>query len=262
FNYLSRAERSRQSSFFAVNTNYLHKFNLDGHQLSSEIVFSANESDEFTRSSEFDDTFQFDGRWTTEKGPSKDFRGKLDYILPFSETFRFESGYQGQVDISEESTGLLEYNTESGVYENQPDFSYTTEYTRSEHALYSIFSNTWNGLGLQAGLRGEYTFRTVALPVLEQEFKIDRWDYFPSIHGSYEFEKGKQLMASYTRRIERPRGWQLEPFDTWMDANNIRRGNPALEPEYIDSYELAVQTYFGDVSLSTEVYYKMTNNKV
>lgn len=262
FNYISRAERSRQSSFFALNTNYLHKFNLDGHQLSSEIVFSANEADEFTKSFEFENSFQFDGRWTTEKGPSSDLRGKIDYVLPFSESFKFESGYQGQIDISEESTGLLEYNAESGIYENQLEFSYTTEYTRSEHALYSIISNTWDNLGLQAGLRSEYTYRTIELPLLDQDYKIDRWDYFPSVHGSFEFDKGKQLMASYTRRIERPRGWQLEPFDTWMDANNVRRGNPALEPEYIDSYELAVQTYFGNVSLSTEVYYKMTNNKV
>lgn len=262
FNYLSWSERSRASSFFALNTNYVHKFDLKGHQLSSELIFSANESDEFTRSSEIDNSTQFDGKWTTEKGPSSDVRGKIDYILPIGESSKFESGYQGQIDISEESTSLLDFNPSTGIYEIQPEFSYTTEYNRNEHALYSIFSNSWNTLGLQAGIRGEYTFRTIELPLLDQEYRIDRWDYFPSLHGSYEFSNGKQLMASYTRRIERPRGWQLEPFDTWMDANNVRRGNPALEPEYIDSYEMAIQTYFGNVSLSTELYYKMTQNKI
>ncbi len=262
FNYLSRSERSRASSFFALNTNYIYKFDSKGHQLSSELIFSANEADEFTRSSEIDNSTQFDGKWTTEKGPSSDVRGKIDYIFPIGENSKFESGYQGQVDISEESTSLLDFNPSTGIYEIQPEFSYTTDYNRSEHALYSIFSNSWNNLGLQAGIRGEYTFRTIELPLLDQEYRIDRWDYFPSVHGSYEFAQGRQLMASYTRRIERPRGWQLEPFDTWMDANNVRRGNPALEPEYIDSYEMAIQTYFGNVSLSTEVYYKMTQNKI
>ncbi|HSL88705.1 MAG TPA: outer membrane beta-barrel family protein [Ignavibacteriaceae bacterium] len=262
FNYLSRSERSRASTFFALNSNFIHKFNSKGHELSTELVFSSNEADEFTRSSEINNNTQFDGKWTTEKGPSSDVRGKVDYVLPIGNNSKFESGYQGQIDISEESTSLLNYSSTMGIYEIQPEFSYTTEYTRSEHALYSIFSNSWNKFGLQAGLRGEYTFRTIELPLLDQEYRINRWDYFPSVHGSYEFSKGNQVMASYTRRIERPRGWQLEPFDTWMDANNVRRGNPALEPEYIDSYEMAVQTYFGNISLSAEVYYKMTQNKI
>jgi outer membrane receptor protein involved in Fe transport len=262
FNYLSRSERSRASTFFAVNSNFIHKFDSNGHELSTELVFSSNEADEFTRSSEINNNTQFDGKWTTEQGPSSDVRGKIDYVLPIGDNIKFESGYQGQIDISEESTSLLNYSSATGIYEIQPEFSYTTEYTRSEHALYSIFSNSWNKLGLQAGLRGEYTFRTIELPSLDQDYRIDRWDYFPSVHGSYEFSKGNQVMASYTRRIERPRGWQLEPFDTWMDANNVRRGNPALEPEYIDSYEMAVQTYFGNISLSAEVYYKMTQNKI
>jgi outer membrane receptor protein involved in Fe transport len=69
-------------------------------------------------------------------------------------------------------------------------------------------------------------------------------------------------MASYSRRIERPRGWALEPFPTWIDANNVRTGNPDLLPEFIDSYETGLQTYFGGVSFTTEVYYRITNNKI
>lgn len=69
-------------------------------------------------------------------------------------------------------------------------------------------------------------------------------------------------MASYTRRIERPRGWQLEPFETWMDANNVRQGNPDLQPEYIDSYELGFQTFIGEIVFSNEIYYRVTHNKV
>lgn len=262
FNYISRSERSRESVFFALNSNFVHKFSSGGHELSAEVVYSSNESDEFTRLTDINSDIQFDGKWTTEDGPSSDLRGKIDYILPINESLKFESGYQGQIDLSEENTSLREYNPLTGIYEIQPEYTYKTNYTRSEHALYGILSNKWDNFGFQTGLRSEYTFRTVELPLLDQEFKIDRWDYFPSLHGSYEFSEGKQFMASYTRRIERPRGWQLEPFDTWMDANNVRRGNPALEPEFIDSYELAVQTYVGQVSLSTELYYKITNNKI
>ena len=69
-------------------------------------------------------------------------------------------------------------------------------------------------------------------------------------------------MASYTRRIDRPRGWQLEPFDTWMDANNVRHGNPSLQPEFIDSYELGFQTFVGQISLSNDIYYRVSHDKI
>jgi hypothetical protein len=69
-------------------------------------------------------------------------------------------------------------------------------------------------------------------------------------------------MGSYTRRIQRPRGWQLEPFYTWMDANNVRIGNPGIKPQYIDSYEFGFQTAFMGISLTNEFYYRMTHNKV
>jgi len=69
-------------------------------------------------------------------------------------------------------------------------------------------------------------------------------------------------MANYTRRIRRPRGWYLEPFLTWMDAYNVRRGNPALEPEYIDSYELGYQRNFGTSLFSLESYYRVTHDAI
>jgi hypothetical protein len=69
-------------------------------------------------------------------------------------------------------------------------------------------------------------------------------------------------MASYSRRIDRPRGWYLEPFITWSDAYNVRRGNPDLQPEYIDSYEIGYSKDIGEHSLSAELYYRKTKNRI
>jgi outer membrane receptor protein involved in Fe transport len=129
-------------------------------------------------------------------------------------------------------------------------------------SIYTIYSNMFGNLGYQLGLREEYTYRNIEIPDRNNQFKIDKWDYFPSFHLSYKFPTGQQLMASYSRRIQRPRGWSLEPFETWIDANTIRKGNPSLLPEYIDSYELGIQTFFGTVSFSSEFYYRINNNRI
>ena len=45
-------------------------------------------------------------------------------------------------------------------------------------------------------------------------------------------------------------------------CNNVRVGNPDLLPELIDSFEGGIQTYLGDVSLSSEIYHRFRNNKI
>jgi len=261
-NYLGKTDRSRSGNYYELNSNYTHNFTTEGHQLYGELFFSNQNSDEYTITSEFDTGGQFSGRKTTEVGPSTEFRGKLDYTLPFSEDSKFQAGYQGEVERSEDDTKLYDYNPANGEYEIQSQFTNLNKYFDSNHAMYSIYSNKLWELQFQGGIRAEYTYRTIEVPTQNESFNIDRLDYFPSIHTSYKISELSTLMASYSRRINRPRGWALEPFQTWIDANNVRMGNPDLLPEFIDSYEAGIQTGLGEVSVSTEIYYKRTDNKI
>jgi len=125
-----------------------------------------------------------------------------------------------------------------------------------------LYASKIEAFGFQTGFRAEYTDRKIELTEDNNSFVLDRWDYFPSLHSSYEFNKSHQLMASYTRRIDRPRGWNLEPFQTWMDAYNVREGNPSLKPEYIDSYEAGYQALLGGLVFSSEFYHRTTHNRI
>jgi outer membrane receptor protein involved in Fe transport len=262
FEYSGNNDRSREGTYYAINTNYTRTFNLPGHQLLAEFVFGQQNSDEFTTTSEFDSTGQFGGKNTTEYGPSTDFRWKIDYTLPVSEESKFEAGYQGEIEQSDENNELYEFNLASNEYEIQPQFTNLTKYFDDQQSLYAMYSDVFWQTNVQVGLRAEYTYRNIEVPWLNQTFNVDRIDYFPSLHASYKFSPLSTVMASYSRRINRPGGWALEPFPTWMDANNVRIGNPDLLPEFIDSYETGVQTALGTISISTEVYFRMTTYKI
>jgi len=262
FQYTGNNERTREGTFYSLNLNYSRTFGLPGHQLLAELLFSKQSSDEFTTTAESDDVNQISGKKTTENGPSTDFRGKVDYTLPFSDVSKFEAGYQGEFELSDENTGLYEYNPFNNEYELQSQFSNLTKYDERQHSLYSMYSNLRWDINYQLGLRAEFTYRNIEVPMINQTFDIDRIDYFPSLHSSYKITPVSTVMASYSRRINRPGGWALEPFPTWVDANNVRIGNPDLLPEFIDSYETGLQTIMGSVNLSTELYFKMTTNKI
>ena len=117
-------------------------------------------------------------------------------------------------------------------------------------------------MGYQAGLRGEYTNRVITSEEGVEDYTLERYDFFPTLHLSYQLPAQNQLMASYSRRIDRPRGYYLEPFITWTDMYNVRQGNPALKPEYIDAMELGFIHSREKSQLSLEAYYRIKHNKV
>ncbi|MGC9344174.1 MAG: TonB-dependent receptor domain-containing protein, partial [Bacteroidales bacterium] len=114
----------------------------------------------------------------------------------------------------------------------------------------------------QLGLRGEYTDRRITSDKGGEESTINRFDVFPTFHLSRQFKNNHQVMASYSRRIDRPRGWYLEPFTNYMNSTTLRRGNPDLQPEYVNSVEIGYQKSFGRSFIAFETYFKNTMNKI
>lgn len=261
--YISRSDHSRSGDFYSAKLDYRHVFPRKGHELTGLIDVSRHDGEEESSDELLDSSGEItSGRRSAESGPGNRLTTKLDYTLPLREEDKFEAGYQSRFGWSEEINELYDYDPVSGEYVFQPDYSHTTNYDEDIHSLYSLYQCDLGRIGFQAGVRGEYTYRNIELVETAETFSIDEWDVFPTFHASYEDSSGNQVMASYTRRIERPRSWYLEPFVTWMDAYNVRQGNPDLEPEYIDSYELGYQRSIGSSMFALEAYYRITHNKV
>jgi len=253
----------RKMNFISSNLSYLRKFKGKGHQLSTQITYSHRDGDEKSTNELFDSNQQqTSGQIANEVGPGSRWEIRSDYTLPLGKDSKFEAGYQGQIRSSEDDTEQFDFNTSNGLYEYQEQFSHMVTYDRSVHGLYSTIASNMGMFGYQLGFRSEYTYRKIEFQGEADKFSIDRWDFFPTIHTQYDLGSNNQLMASYTRRIQRPRGWYLEPFITWTDAYNVRQGNPDLNPEYIDSYEMGFMKRFRDQAFSFETYYKITHNKI
>lgn len=261
--YFNISERERGGERFSSSLNYKYKFDQEGHEILTDLDYRFSNGEEFTINEYYDNNdILLSGRKNTEDGPSKRIRAKIDYTLPLNEKSRLEAGVQTEIGRSEDDTKSYLIDGVSGNYLLQDDFSYLVEYDRNIYSAYSIFNSKINRFGYQLGLRAEYTDRVVRLPETNEQSNIQRWDYFPTFHTSYKFNELVQLMASYTRRINRPRGYYLEPFLTWEDQNNVRTGNPDLEPEYINSFEIGYQTHIDEVILSLETYYRESTNKI
>lgn len=261
--YTSNQDRFRGGDFYSINTSYQHDFGGKGHNIIAQVQFRNRDGDEYSTNELIDVNDNItSGQLNTEVGPGSELQFNLDYTRPIGEMNKFEAGYQSRLSRSKDATELYWYNPVNGDYELQPEYSNDTDHDRNIHAVYGIYGGEKGKFGYQLGLRGEYTYRIISTSSIDEKYVIDRFDYFPTIHTSYKLPAEQQVMLSYSKRIERPRGYYLEPFITWSDAFNVRQGNPELKPEYIDAMEVAYLKGIGDHSLSIEGYYRITNNKV
>lgn len=266
--YTSNDMSTRSGNFYSVTGTYLRQFAKKGHQLSSQFDFSNRSAKEESTNELVQATTLQERRRNLENGPGQRAEVKLEYTLPFSETNKLEAGYQGRWEEQNDESSLENWNLGTQQWEVDDLYVKTSDEKQQIHALYTMYAGMLNKFGYQAGLRGEYNLRSITtdspniINADNEEFNLDRLDFFPTIHFSYQLPLDQQIMTSYSRRVQRTQGWMLEPFITWQNAYSVRMGNPDLEPQFIDSYELGYVKQFKQAYISFEAYHRVTHNKV
>lgn len=186
---------------------------------------------------------------------------QADYSHPFGEDGKFETGTRAELRRIH-NPYLVEEQNDAGNWETLPGFSNTFDYDENIYALYALVGNTFNKFSVQAGLRAELSdIKTHLLTTGERDDK-NYIDLFPSLHTTYKFGEIHSMQANYSRRIHRPHFWLLNPFYNYSDARNFFTGNPDLDPEYTDSYELGYLLNRQNTSFYSGVYYRYTSGEI
>jgi len=254
----------RNGNYVTANASFLTKFDELGlHKLEGSIDYrnrpgtSDGTVNEFLSDSNYISTGKYLSQVITiENSTSDDYRMKLDYTLPFKEGAKFEAGLQSRIENEREYVSFSNF----GI--NDPKYTSDMVFKEDIHSIYSTYSGKLKAIQFMIGLRGEYNKRSIVHSKTSTPFTLNRFDVFPSVHLSYELVNKNQFMASYSQRINRPDGRDLDPFPSYENQYTIRTGNPALKPEYTDSYEFSYMNKFGDSFISFETFYRTTNDLI
>ncbi|MFV0365288.1 MAG: TonB-dependent receptor domain-containing protein [Mangrovibacterium sp.] len=254
----------RTSNYGALTASLTHNFNDENtHKLEASLFYRYRDGDDASTQLEqyYDNNHNLTNDYvlnmtSVESETSQDVRAKVDYTRPLGLNGKLEAGYQARIRIEDETYGYTGYNSDGDL-----DLSNYMDFNRQIHSLYGTYSNSWGGLSYMAGLRAEYTNRVIA-DANDNESVVDRLDWFPSAHLSYDLGEKTQVMGSYSKRIDRPRGWDLNPFESYMNQTTIRKGNPDLTPEYTNSFDIGLMQKFGTSFLSVEAFYRSTQDKI
>jgi len=269
---LSRDSSNHGGYYLSADVEHKHTFGREGHELMASVDYRRQDGDDWSVSRlSTQGTNLSSGLREKETGPRQPVQLKLDYSLPLRQEDKFEAGAQASIHRAKsiDSTWALSRDmaqlSSIGIVSQAPHdsllYGQSVDYSDNIVAFYAQYPGKFGKLGLQPGFRVEHTDRLVAGDT-GAPIPLKRWDYFPSLHLSYELGAEQQVMASYTRRIERPRGWELWPFLSHRDAYNVQVGNPNLRPELTDALEAGWQMPLGESRISAEAYYRVTHDKI
>jgi len=155
---------------------------------------------------------------------------KTDLTRPFSDKSGMEAGLKYANVKTDNDLKFSEMI--DGQWTNVADRTNHFVYTEQVAAAYVNYHTKFNKFGVQAGLRSEYTVSNGNSITLDNEVKRDYIDFFPNVSVSYDASENHQYSVSYSKRVNRPRYNNLNPFSYFLDKYTYQQGNPYLQPEY------------------------------
>jgi len=179
---------------------------------------------------------------------------QTDFIKNIKSGYKFELGGK-RTETNRKNTLFAEDFTNGEWIENNR--SSKLDYDEVIHAGYANVSKKLKERHfVKVGVRMENTDFYREDLLLQETLSRNYTDWFPSFFYSYDLSNGGSLSANYSRRVRRPSFRDLNSIIRKINDFRYMIGNPDLEPEYIDQYELTFQKKKHTLS----AYYNIYNN--
>lgn len=180
--------------------------------------------------------------------------GQIDYSHKINDNKRIEFGVRSFYNHNK--SNFATYSIDQAENETKLPLSNNVKYTEKVNAGYFNYANGWKSFVYQVGLRVELSELDGSMIdsnlnfgyKFPNGFKDLNYALFPSFFLTKHISESEDIQFNYSKRIRRPRFWEVNPFIDIDDPLNISQGNPALKPEYTNSFELNYYKRFAENS--------------
>ena len=261
---------------YDLNLDYSLKFAKPKEELTFNFSFSEgdNDNNQFYNT----DVYNLNGspvnsflniQSNDNFGYNKNYTAQSDYTLPIGALGKIEAGYRSQVRFSENNQIAQNSDVLTGEYISNLALSNLFNSKDQVHAIYFNYQNQYKNFGYQVGLRGEDAKLDTRLGTYQPDGgviytpgKVAYTRIYPSVFLTEKFKGDQQVQLSYSRRVNRPRGWDTNPFLDVSDPLNYRQGNPNLQPEDVHAFELSYSKFWKAVTFTSSAYMRQTNDVI
>ena len=268
-------DETQKNNSYDLNLDFYQKFKNPREELTANFSFSEGNNDNYQIyntnifNSNGNTINDLDIQRTDRDSYNKNYTAQVDYTKPIGEFGKIEAGYRSQVRISESFTFADQLSPVDGSFNFNYALSNDFNNKDQVHAVYANYQNQIKNFGYQLGLRAEDALLETQLGAYDINSninftpgKVAYTRIYPSIFLTQKFKGEQQIQASYSRRVNRPRGWDTNPFLDVSDPFNYRQGNPNLQPEDVHAFELSYSKFWDKFSLISSAYLRQTNDVI
>jgi outer membrane receptor protein involved in Fe transport len=255
---ISRSQKYVEPQIYNVlELNYAKTFDKKDKKWTSSLQYvfwNDNENQYIDQQRTFPDQSPVSNLYTNDIESSNDIFIKSDFVNPISKNSKIEMGIRSDLRaISSDYYTILDDML-------QEQFTNKLKYGENLYSAYLQFGSKIKRFNYLLGLRSELS--DIKISDRKNTFNNSKnyINLFPTVHLVYNLTSKTDLQLSYSKRINRPRFWQLNPFSGLSDLRNLTVGNPDLNPMFTDSFEFTVLAKPGKFSINPSVYYKHTTN--
>ena len=269
-------EQTEDDKSYQVSLNYMNNFNDEGHKLTADFQYSFDDETVGTSIEEnrvSPDNLLLARENVFETETQNEFLLQADYVLPLGDA-QFEAGYRGNFEDELTDYRLDTLNQNTGQFDINENLTNKFTYTQNVNALYTQYGDKLGkkfsyllGLRLEnTQLKGqvETDFDITALEELlgEVDLNFDKnyLGLFPTINLIYELAEEENFSLGYNRRINRPRGFFINPFPSRSSRTNVFQGNPDLDPSFANAFDLGYLKRWEKLTLTSSIYYQKETN--
>ncbi|MRI64589.1 hypothetical protein EDM00_11425 [Ornithobacterium rhinotracheale] len=226
------------SSHNAFNFHFLQKLDDLGRKISVDLDYFAytNNRDRMFSSKRTGNVINHMISRNTSNQDIKNYSSKIDVQHPFSWG---EFNYGAKLTRTKTENNVNLFDLTSGVSIADLNQTDAFDYIEYIQALYIDFTKNFNEKWqTKLGVRLENTQTEGFSKTLNRNTERNYLEIFPTAYINYVKNENNIFNLSYSRRIDRPSFWELNPFKFYLNANSYAEGNPFLFPGIDDNIEL------------------------
>ncbi|GAA4377640.1 outer membrane beta-barrel family protein [Hymenobacter koreensis] len=189
---------------------------------------------------------------------------QTDYVLPLGEKQTVEVGGKMIQRRVASDFEVFRTNLTNGALELQPGLSDKYDYDQDVLAGYATYATSLGKkYNVRLGGRLERTDLNGNFQGQDRPFELTFTNLLPNVALTRNLKQpGSTIRLSYSRRIQRPSVFFLNPYRNEADPRNIQVGNPELDAEFTDNYEVNWNTFVKGSTINVSVFSRQTNNAI
>jgi ferric enterobactin receptor len=244
--------------------NYKRTFKKEGQELDAGFNTSPGNNNGHSYSEQYfllpDSLYYGNKAYNPAKTTQSQFT--IDYTQPLHGDVTLGVGGKISSYNINSSSDVNSYRPFIKDYFQDSSLSNNLTYKQKVYATYAEISFPVAKLfEVKVGGRYERTEINSYFSNAQQQVKIPGYNTFvPSLFLSRKIGENQSIRLSYSKRIERPDYGDLNPFVNTSDPKNLSTGNPYLQPEIGNRYELGYSNDFGKIGSGMVSLFYRTND--